>query len=120
MRARLPLALSAIAVVVAVLGSTPLGTAAGRVARDVVPFASKAGYAQRAGCAETAKTLAGHRATVKGLPGGIPVIDASGKLPESLGAVGPKGDPGEPATKLWALVKANGSLVASSGVAGVT
>ena len=102
-----------------VLGSTPLGTAAGRVARDVVPFARKAGFAQRAGTAETAKTLAGHKATANGLPGGIPVIDAAGRLPESLGAVGPKGDRGEPATRLWALVKANGSLVSSSGVSGV-
>ena len=116
MRARLPLVLSALAVVVAVLGSTPLGDAA----RDIVPFARKAGYAQRAGTAETAKTLAGHRATATGAPGGIPVIDATGKLPAALGAIGPKGDPGTPATKLWALVKADGSLVASSGVAGVT
>lgn len=116
MRARLPLALSALAVVVAVLGSTPVGTAAGRVARDIVPFARKAGFAQRAGTAETAKTLAGHKPTIKGLPGGIPVIDATGRLPESLGAVGPKGDPGESATRLWALVRADGTLVVSRGV----
>jgi hypothetical protein len=115
MRARLPLALSAVAVVVAVLGSTPIGTAA----REIVPFARKAGFAQRAGTAETAKTLAGHKPTAKGLPGGIPVIDPFGRLPASLGAVGPKGDPGESATRLWALVRADGTLVASRGVAGV-
>ncbi len=119
MKQRLPLALSVTALAVAVLGGTPLGGAAGRAVADVVPYAKKAGYARRAGLADNAKLLERHRASVEPKPGDLPVVGADGRLPASLGAVGPKGEPGEPATKLWAVVKADATLVASSGVVGV-
>src|SRR5712692_8933467 len=100
MRERLPIVLSASALLVAVFGATPLGHAAGRVIHSVPPFAARAGFAKLAGTADNAKRLAGHRASVSPKAGDIPVLGSSGKLPASIGAVGPqgpqgpKGDPG--------------------------
>lgn len=54
MKQRLSLGLSATALVVAVLGATPLGHAAGNAALKGVPFAKKAGFATRAGFATKA------------------------------------------------------------------
>jgi len=91
MRKRLPLILSACALVVALLGTTPLGHAAGRAIHSVPPFAKTASYAKFAG---NASKLNGRKSTLSGAPGTIPVVGANGKLSASLGAVGPKGDPG--------------------------
>lgn len=91
MRNRLPLILSASALVVAVLGATPLGHAAGRAIQAVPPFAKTAGYAKVSG--DSAK-LNGRRSTLSGAPGTIPVVGRSGKLPVSIGAVGPAGPVG--------------------------
>lgn len=91
MRKRLPLVLSACALLVALLGATPLGHAAGQAIHAVPPFAKTASFAKFAG---NASKLNGRRSTLSGAPGTIPVIGASGKLPASIGAVGPKGDQG--------------------------
>ena len=94
MRERLPLLLSASALLVAVFGATPAGHAAGRVIHAVPPFAKRAGFAKFAGTADNAKRLSGHRASTSPKAGDIPVVGANGKLPTSIGAVGPPGPPG--------------------------
>lgn len=110
---RLPVILSATALVVSVLGATPLGQAAGRAIISIPPLAKRAFHAN---VADNALKLSGHKASATGGAGTIPVLDAKGRLPASVGAVGPKGDPGAPATRLFALVKPDGSLGASQGV----
>jgi hypothetical protein len=87
MRQRLPLLLSATALVVALFGSTPLGSAADRVL-------AKVPYAGLADVAKNAQKLNGHTSATKPKAGQIPVLDATGKLPAALGAIGPKGDTG--------------------------
>jgi len=59
MQQRLPVVLSATALAVALLGSTPLGEAARDLASSVPPFAKKAGYANQAGFAKNAGAVAG-------------------------------------------------------------
>ena len=89
MRQRTPIVLSGAALVVAVLGATPLGNAA---VHAVVPFAKQAGNAAK---------LNGHRSSLSGARLTVPVVGKNGKLPKSIGAVGPqgpqgtKGDPGQ-------------------------
>ena len=119
MRNRLPLVLSASALVVAVLGATPLGHAAARAIHTVPPFATRAGFAKFAGTADNAKRLAGHKASLVPTAGSIPVVGANGKLPASLGAVGPqgpqgptgpagpKGSKGDPGTSGYEIVTAS-------------
>jgi hypothetical protein len=92
-RQRASLILSATALVVAVLGTTPLGRAAGERLTAVVPFAKNAGYAKTAG---NALRLDGHRSASSGAPATIPVVGPDGKLPASPGAVGPTGPQGPP------------------------
>ncbi len=87
----LPLALSSVALLVAVLGSTSVGPAAAEIAASVVPFAKVAG---KANVADNAKRLNGRPSSLAGLPNTVPVVDANGKLPASIGAVGPQGQPG--------------------------
>jgi hypothetical protein len=122
-RQRLPLVLSVTALVVAVLGSTPLGDAARQL---VPPYAKQAGYAKFAGTADNAKRLGGHKASVTPAAGEVPVLGADGKLPASIGALGPKGEKGDKGQKgdqttdLWAHVNENGALKASEGVSSVT
>ena len=89
MNQRLPLVLSATALVVALVGSTPLGNAAQNVLQQV-PRAKRADFAANAG------KLNGHKSSLNPKRGQIPVVGADGKLPASLGAVGPKGDQGPP------------------------
>ncbi len=92
MRQRVPLVLSITALVVAVLGATPLGQAAGKtLAAAVPPFAKTAGYAKFAG---NSTLLNGRKSSLKGTPGTIPVVGPNGKLPAAIGAVGPQGPPG--------------------------
>jgi hypothetical protein len=88
MRQRMPLIVATAALVVALLGSTPLGRAAEDALQQVVPRAKRADFAANAG------KLNGHRSSVNPRRGQIPVVGADGKLAPSLGAVGPKGDPG--------------------------
>ena len=91
MRQRAPLVLSSAALVVAVLGSTPIGHAAGERLAAGVPFAKTAGFAKNAG---NASKLNGRRSTLSGTAGTIPVVGKNGKLPEALGAVGARGPEG--------------------------
>ena len=88
MNQRLPLIVAATALLVALLGSTPLGRAAESALEQVVPRAKKADFAANAG------KLNGHKSSVNPTRGQIPVVGADGKLAASIGAVGPKGDPG--------------------------
>ena len=87
MNQRLPLILSTTALVVALVGSTPLGRAAESALEQVAPRAKKADFAANAG------KLNGHRSSVNPKVGQIPVVGQNGKLPASLGAVGPAGRP---------------------------
>lgn len=92
MRQRTPLMLSGTALIVAVLGTTPLGQAAGkRLAAAIPPFAKTAGFARFAG---DSSKLNGRASTLTGAPGTIPVVGQNGKLPASIGAVGPQGPQG--------------------------
>ena len=92
MRRRAPLVLSITALVVAVFGGTPLGRAAGERLSAAVPgFAKRAGFAKFAG---DASKLNGRRSTLSGAPGTIPVVGRNGRLPASIGAVGPQGAQG--------------------------
>ena len=88
MKERLPLGLSCAALVIAVLGATPPGEAAGRAIAKVVPYAATAGFAKNAG------KLNGHTASAAPSAGQIPILDPTGKLPASVAVTGPKGDPG--------------------------
>ena len=131
MRQRLPIILSTTALIVALVGSTPIGNAARDVIHAVPPFAKKAGYANRAGVAENAKRLGGRTASLNPGPNQIPVLNALGQLPASIGAVGPqgpqgpqgpKGDKGDPgsAANLWAVVQSDGGITRKSGVNAVS
>ena len=90
MRQRLPLALSMAAFVTALLGATPVGHAAADAVAQVVPRARTADFATNAG------KLQGRTASPTPKRGQIPVVNASGKLPASIGAVGPRGAAGPP------------------------
>jgi hypothetical protein len=118
LRVRLSAALAAAALVVAALGATPLGEAAAGVVR-VALFAKNAGKVN------------GIKAGRKPRPGRLVPLDASGRFPATVippgatgpagprgpaGAQGEKGDPGEAATRLWAVVAADGTLVRGRGV----
>jgi len=128
MSRRLPLVLSTLALVIALLGSTPLGSAAGDAVGAVPPFAKRAGFARFAGTADNAKRLSGHRARVNPGPGDLPVVGPNGKLPASIGTVGPegpKGDKGEKgergasAAVIFAAVNPDATIISSKGVASV-
>src|SRR5437868_1527828 len=97
MKDRRSLVLSASALVVALLGATPLGGAAGKLVGPVPSFAKKAGYANTAGFADlakNAKSVNGIQAAKKPVPGKLVPLGADGKLPASVGAVGPQGPTG--------------------------
>jgi hypothetical protein len=111
MRQRVPVVLSTAALVVAVLGSTPLGHAAGNVVRAVVPpFAKTSGYAKVAG---NSTLLNGRKSAYSGAPGTIPVVGKNGKLPAAIGAIGaigpagPQGTKGDPGLSGMHLVQAS-------------
>jgi hypothetical protein len=86
---RLPLLLSAAALATALLGTTPIGEAAGRVAVKIPPLAQRANYAKVAGTANNAKALAGHKASDFALAGAARAGAAG-----AAGPAGAKGDPG--------------------------
>jgi hypothetical protein len=67
--------LSTSALVVALLGATPLGHAAGNAVRAAVPLAL---FANNSG------KLAGHTASTAPVPGQIPIVDASGNLSSTI------------------------------------
>ena len=118
MKARLSLVLALTALVVAVLGPAAIGNAAreagaqvvkhalfadrarhARFARDAVHAtrSDRAGVAKRAGRAKTANNAAavnGIHASRTPTPNMLLPLDANGKLPASIGAVGPPGPVG--------------------------
>jgi hypothetical protein len=99
MKQRLPLTLSALALVVALFGATPLGRAARDLTGVVPPFAKKAGYATNAAAVN------GIRASRTAKAGYLVPLKADGKFPVSVGQAGPAGASG---TEAYALVDPNG------------
>jgi hypothetical protein len=95
MQHRLPLVLSAAALVVALLGATPVGNAAERAIRAIPPFAKRAEFATRAGTADNAKKLGGRKASEYALASKVTRSQVAG----AAGPAGPKGDPGPPGPK---------------------
>jgi hypothetical protein len=87
---RMSLILSCAALIVALLGATPIGGAAGAVASNVVPLAKRSGYATNAGAVN------GIKASRKPTAGKLVPLGPNGKLPKSIGAVGPTGEQGPP------------------------
>jgi hypothetical protein len=135
-RKRVSVVLGMSAVIVAVLGASPVGEAAGEAVR-VALFAKNAGKVNGIKAARTPKA------------GRLLPLGADGKFPASVvppgppglrgpaGPIGPQGpvgptgpagpagprgekdDPGEPATTLFAVVAADAALVRGTGVATV-
>jgi hypothetical protein len=120
MRNRLPLVLSITALVVALMGATPLGRAAVNAA---VPLAKRAYLADTAKNAVKVNNIKASRTPT---PGMLLPLDSAGKLPASVGAVGPqgtKGDKGEQGApglvRAYAHINADGSLDTSRSSKGV-
>ncbi|HEY1513341.1 MAG TPA: hypothetical protein VGF66_06260 [Gaiellaceae bacterium] len=88
MSSKLHTALWTATLVIALLGWTPLGQAAGSAVTKVVPLAKVANFAKNAGA------LDGHSASPRPRAGQVPVLNSRGKLPASIGAVGPAGAAG--------------------------
>jgi hypothetical protein len=85
---RLPLILSSTAVVIAVLGATPVGHA---VVSAVPPFA---GHAKTADYATNAGAVNGIKASTRPRVGWLVALGKSGKFPASVGVAGPSGPQG--------------------------
>ncbi|MEZ5102516.1 MAG: hypothetical protein R3C15_22510 [Thermoleophilia bacterium] len=133
MRKRLPILLAAAAVVAAVLAFTSAGEAAKRLVlppRSVGPAQLKpnavTGPKIRPGTIQVSDLSRAARASLSGPRGPQgPVGPAGPKGPTgargatgakgAAGAKGDKGDKGDPATRLWAVVAADGTLARSSG-----
>jgi hypothetical protein len=135
---RLPLVLSATALVVAVFGVTPLGHATSTIVqthfaknanflrnkapsvkagKNRIPAANKAGKLDRSWGAVGARGRPGPAgATGPAGPAGPPGPQGPGG---PQGPQGGKGDKGDAATALWAVVNANGTLARGKGVVGV-
>jgi hypothetical protein len=131
MKNRVPVILSATALVVAVLGVTPVGQATSTAIQT--HFARNAHF------------LRGHAPSQKAGKGKIPFAGKNGKLDSSWGAVGPRGPQGPPGANgangapgakgdkgdkgdtgaqgpgaRWALVSAAGTIISQSGGISIT
>ena len=130
MKSRLPLLLSVVALLVAVLGPGAIGGSARAAGQAIVKraaFAYRAGHARyardavhatradRAGSARKAARadVAANASAVNGIqasrtptPNKLLPLDANGKLPSSIGAVGPTGPQGPPGVSGLTLVTA--------------
>jgi hypothetical protein len=94
---RLPLVLSATALAVALLGTTPLGHEVAAAAANVVPFAKRAGYATNAGAVDgirAARTPTAGLLVPLGPDGKLPGAVAPPAPPGPAGPAGPQGPPG--------------------------
>jgi hypothetical protein len=115
---RLPLVLSATALAIAVLGTTPLGA----IAQNAAFPRNSVGSAQLQRNAVTAAKLAPNAVRAGHvLDGSLLAADFKpGQLPQGpkgdKGDKGERGEKGEPATRLWASVTHNGSIRDASGV----
>jgi len=87
-QARLPVVLSATALVVALFGSTPLGHA---VVSAVPPFAT---HAKTADFAKNAGSVNGIKASTRPRVGWLVALGRNGKFPASVGVAGPAGPQG--------------------------
>jgi hypothetical protein len=107
---KLPIVLSATALVVAVLGVTPLGEAA----YNAVSFARNSGAVNGIKASRTPK------------PGRLIPLGANGKFPESVIGTGPQGPAGQQgpagpaASNLYAVVNPNGTVYKSKGMVGLS
>ena len=109
---RLPLVLSATALVVAVFGSTPVGHAVGSA---IPAFAKSAGYAKQAG---NASALNGIKASKQPRPGLLVPLGADGRFPATVGTAGPKGDKGDSGPRGTTGLKGDTGPRGPSGPAG--
>jgi Collagen triple helix repeat (20 copies) len=89
---RLPLVLSAVALVVAVLGATSIGQAAGRTVLAAIPPLAK--HANTANTAKNALAVNGIHASRTRRAGYLIPLGLNGKFPPSVGAIGPRGPRG--------------------------
>ena len=87
MKGRIPVVLSATALVIAVFGSTPLG----RAVVSAVPFAT---HARTADFATNAGAVNGLRASTRPRVGWLVALGKGGKFPASVGVAGPVGPQG--------------------------
>jgi hypothetical protein len=87
-KTRLPVVLSATALLVALLGSTPLGHA---FVSAVPPLAT---HAKTADFAKNAGAVNGIKASKRPRAGRLVPLGSGGKFPASVGVAGPKGDTG--------------------------
>ena len=104
MKARLPLLLSLTALVVAVFAPQTIGHAALKAGNAVVKHAlfadraavhaDRAGKARRADFAQNAGAVNAIKASRTPTPNMLLPLDGNGKLPSSVGAVGPAGPAG--------------------------
>jgi hypothetical protein len=110
---RLATALSATALAVSVLGSTPIGEAA----REAVLPTKSVGTAQlKPDAVTTGKVKNGSLLAVDFKQGQMPVGPVGPAGPAGpAGEKGDRGDRGEPATRLWMTVNDNGSVARESG-----
>ena len=111
MKHRLPLILSATALLVALLGSTPLGEAARNA---IPPFARKANFATNAGAVNGIKASRFARA------GYLVALRSNGKFPVSVGQVGPQGPAGPAGPAGSAGPAGPAGAAGAAGAAGVS
>ena len=88
MRERLPLILSTTALVIAIFGSTPIGSAGVNLLDKVPAYATKAGFANNAGAVD------GIKASETPKAGQLVPLGSDGKFPDSVGVAGPAGPAG--------------------------
>jgi len=118
MKQRLPVVLSALALTIALFGSTPVGHA---VASAVPPFAT---HAKTADYATNAGAVNGIKASKQPRAGLLVPLGTNGKFPPSVGAVGPagpqgpKGETGEPGAQGPAGPKGATGAKGTAGPAG--
>ena len=85
LKEKLPIVLSATALLVVLFGATPLGEAARNA---IPPLANRANFATNAGAVN------GIKASRFAQPGYLVALNRAGKFPASVGQVGPRGLPG--------------------------
>lgn len=109
MSGRLPIALSAAGLAVALFGSTPLGHA---VTSAIPPLAL---HAKTADQATNAGAVGGIKASRQPRAGRLVPLGPDGKLPTAVGAVGPQGPKGDPGAQGSAGPRGPQGLTGRSG-----
>jgi hypothetical protein len=117
-RKQLPMLFSGAALAIALLGSTPVGSAVADAVPPLARHANTADYATNAGMVD------GFRATKDPRPGRLLPLGADGKFPASVGVAGPtgpqgpKGEPGAPGPAGPAGVQGPPGPPGSNGISG--